>query len=82
MKLNANKFGLAAGIFWAVILFVFTLIAATTGYGTGWLQSFVATIYPGYTVSVFGSVLGLIYGFIDGYVGCWLFAALYNKLVG
>ena len=64
------------------MLFVFTLVAAITGYGTNWLQSFIVTIYPGYSVSVFGSVLGLVYGFTDGFVGGWLFAVLYNKLVG
>ena len=81
MKLNALKFGLAAGIFWAIALFAFTLIAATTGYGTAWLQSVIATIYPGYTVSPVGSVLGLVYGFVDGFAGCFIFAWLYNRLV-
>jgi len=82
MKLDAVKFALAAGIFWGGALFVFTVVAAFTGYGTEWLNSFIATIYPGFSVSYGGSLLGLIYGFIDGFIGCWIFAAIYNKLLG
>jgi len=81
MKLHAVKFGLAAGIFWGVVLFVFTLIAATSGYGAVWLKTFIVTIYPGYSVSFTGSVVGLVCGFVDGFVGCWIFASLYNRLL-
>ncbi|HUJ77285.1 MAG TPA: bacteriophage holin [bacterium] len=82
MKLHALKFGLAAGIFWGVCLFLFTWVASLSGYGTPWLQAVVVPIYPGYTVSPLGSVLGLVYGFLDGIIGCSIFAWLYNRLVG
>ncbi len=81
MQLNASKFGLAGGIFWAAVVFVCTLVATWTGFTAAWLNAFVATLYPGYTVSISGSVIGLIYGFFDGLIGCWLFATLYNKLL-
>jgi len=80
MKLNAHKFALAAGILWAIAMFVFTWIAVGTGY-LGDFLNIIAGVYPGYSVTAGGSFLGLVYGFIDGYVGCWLFAALYNKLL-
>lgn len=81
MKLNAAKFGLAGGIFWAAIVCICTLVATWTGFTAAWLNAFVATLYPGYTVSLGGSVLGLIYGFLDGLIGGWLFASIYNKLL-
>ncbi len=80
MKLNTNKFALAGGILWALYMFVLTWLAMFGGYAEGFLNM-VSGIYPWYTISVGGSILGLIWGFVDGYVGCWLFAALYNKLL-
>ncbi|MCR4328468.1 MAG: bacteriophage holin [Patescibacteria group bacterium] len=79
--LDAKKFGLAAGILWGAAMLVFTLISIATGYADEFM-SLMANVYPGYTVSVEGSVIGLIYGFLDGFIGCYLFAAIYNKLHG
>jgi hypothetical protein len=77
--LNQGTFALAGGILWAACLFITTLIAAGTGYAMEFLR-LVGSIYPGYDVSVTGSVVGLIYGFLDAYIGCYLFAWLYNRL--
>jgi len=78
MKLNAKGLAMAGGIFWGLCLFVMTLIATNNGYGAEVL-GMIANIYPGYEISVAGSVIGLIYGFIDGFVGLYIFAWLYNK---
>ncbi len=40
------------------------------------------SIYPGYHVSLTGSVVRLVYGFCDAYVGLYLFAMLYVRLSG
>lgn len=79
MKLNARNLGLAAGILWAAVMLVMTLISAGTGYSGEFLKM-MASIYPGYRVSVAGSIIGLVYGFVDGFVGLYLFAKLYNWL--
>ena len=36
--------------------------------------------YIGYSFSVVGAFVGLVYGFIDGAIGGALFAWLYNKI--
>lgn len=79
MKLDMKKFGLAGGVLWAVGLFVWTIIAIFTGWGQDMLY-LIGGIYPWYSISLGGAVIGLIWGFFDGFVGCWLFAWLYNKL--
>ncbi|MFH1307203.1 MAG: bacteriophage holin [Candidatus Micrarchaeota archaeon] len=79
MSLNAKNFALAAGIMWGIGLFFLTLISAYTGYGASFLK-LIMGVYPGYSISMMGSVVGLIYGFIDGFVGCYIFVWLYNKL--
>lgn len=77
--LNPKNLGLAAGIFWAVSMFVMTIAAIYTSYGVAWLE-LMASIYPGYTISWSGSIIGLIYGFLDGFVGLYILGWLYNKL--
>ena len=79
MTLHAKNFGLAGGILWGLSMFVITLVAVGTGYGSTFLN-LVANIYPGYSISLLGSVIGLIYGFIDAFIGLYIFAWLYNWL--
>ena len=80
MKLDAVKLGLAGGIVWGVVLFLTTLLSFWFGYGTTLLNLFVG-LYPGYSISLVGSILGLLYGFVDAFIGLFLIAWVYNKLV-
>lgn len=79
MVLNPKRFGLAAGIMWGLGLSLLTLVSAATSYAADFLN-IIASIYPGYSISVPGSLIGLVYGFFDGFVGCYIFAWLYNWL--
>jgi len=78
MKLNVKGLAMAGGVLWGLCVFVITLIAINNGYGTEFL-GLVASIYPGYEISAAGSVIGLIYGFVDGFIGLYIFGWLYNK---
>lgn len=80
MKIDAVRFGLAAGILWGISLFVLTLISMGTGYASEFLKS-ISYIYPGYSISGLGSIMGAVDGFIDGFVGCWIFIKIYNALL-
>ncbi len=79
MKLNIKAFALTCGIFWGLALFFLTWWLIAFG-GATKEPTFIAKIYLGYTISPIGSVLGLIYAFLDGLIGGALFAWLYNKL--
>jgi len=79
MTLNAKNFALAGGILWGAAMLILTLISVATGYGDAFL-TLIATVYPGYSISVVGSILGLVYGFIDAFIGLYIFAWLYNWL--
>ncbi len=76
--LNAKSLGLAGGTIWGLWLFVFTFINLYTGYGP-MFAGLMADVYPGYEVTVAGSFVGLIYGFLDGSIGLFLLGWLYNK---
>ena len=82
MKLNVNALGLACGIMSGVVVAVMTFTNVLWGY-PGSYMGLLSDIYRwGYDVnSYWGILAGLIYGFIDGYVGGIIFAWLYNKLV-
>ena len=79
MKLNARALGFALGVIWGVAILLVTLVSLWTGraYGKHFLYA-VASIYPGYSITNRGALLGLCYGFVDAFVFGWLIAHLYN----
>lgn len=74
-----RKLGLAGGIVMAVSLFICTVLAIYTGYSREAL-SLLPSVYPGYSISWPGAFIGLIYAFIDAFIGFYVLAWLYNKL--
>lgn len=81
MRLNLKALALSCGILWALCLFLVTLISLVTGYADALLEV-VASIYPGYSVSALGLILGLIYAFVDGAIAALIFGWVYNLFVG
>lgn len=81
MKLNVKAFGLACGLLVGVGLFLVTwwiiLFSGATQEVT-----FIGKVYRGYTISPLGSVIGLAWGLVDGFIGGAIFAWLYNFFVG
>lgn len=78
--LRPTKFGIAGGIIWGLGMFFTAIISMYTGYAKQFL-AIMSDIYPGFTISGWGCLLGLIYGFLDAFGGLFLLAWLYNKLV-
>jgi hypothetical protein len=81
MKLNVKAFALACGIFWGVGLFALTwwLIAWE---GSTHEITLIGRLYRGYNISPVGSIVGLLYGFVDAGVGGAILAWLYNAIAG
>lgn len=77
-KLNPLKLGLAGGVLWGVALFILTWISKYTGYAMFWLSQWM-DVYPGFDLSVMGTFIGLIYGFVDGFVVLFVLSWLYNR---
>jgi len=80
LKIDAFKFGIAAGIVSAICVFI-TTIGGIYGYVGMW-TSLIVDIYGafGYGISWLGAILGAVYGFIDAFIATWVFAVIYNKL--
>jgi hypothetical protein len=81
MRLNVNAFGLACGILWGLGLFFLTwwVIAFE---GVTYQPTVIGLVYRGYSISPWGSVIGLIWAFFDGWIGGAILAWLYNVLRG
>jgi len=81
MKLKPVALGISLGLVWGGSLFVTTWLSYYTGYGRLFLEVLAQSIYPGYTISPLGSLLGLFYGFLDGLVSAALIGWIYNRIV-
>jgi len=79
MTLNTKAFALAGGIMWGLIMAVLTIITLMSGYAVQFVN-LMADIYPGYTATSTGIIIGAFYGFLDGFIGCYIFAWLYGLI--
>jgi len=81
MKRNVKAFALTAGLFWGVGIFLLTWwIIFTTG--PSYDLTFLGRMYLGYRMTPPGSVIGLVWGFLDGVISGGIFALLYNFIAG
>ena len=81
MRLKPFKLGLALGMIWGANIFFTTWLSYFFGYG-GRFLAIMTNLYPGYNVSPLGSVIGLIYGFLDLFTGGLLVGIIYNAMNG
>lgn len=79
MRLNVKSFALTTGLVWGIGLFLLTWwIIAFDGI-TG-EPTLIGRLYRGYCISPAGSLIGLIWAFIDGLIIGAIFAWLYNLI--
>ena len=79
-KLDPKACGLAFGILWSGGVLLMGLLTMVCS----WAKPFVdalSTMYVGYGATIMGCLIGAIWGFIDAFIGGYLFAWLYNKLL-
>ena len=69
--------GLAGGVLWGASMFLMTYLAMWCNYGMAWMVM-MGDLYPGYSISMMGSFVGLFWGFIDGFIALYILAWLYN----
>jgi hypothetical protein len=82
MRFNVNALTVTAGIFWGgAILIVGLANIIWPGYGRAFLEV-VGSIYPGYYAQprIGQVVIAALYGIVDGAIGGFLFAWIYNSV--
>lgn len=89
LRLNAQILGLVLGLLMGLALFVATIwlvikgghYSASGEYIVGPNLQLLSQFFPGYSVSVQGSFVGLAYGFGVGIIGGAVIGWIYNKIV-
>jgi len=74
--------GIVLGILTGLVLFVATLwLVVKGGRNVGEHLSLLSQFFPGYRVTLFGSFIGLGYGFVSGFLIGFIVGRLYNYVV-
>lgn len=84
MRLSVKGLAIASGLLWGGCLLVMGLAhLISVSYGTNFL-SLMSSVYPGFhgARSLGDTLVGAIYGLIDGGIGGLVFGWLYNVFAG
>src|SRR5262249_32028717 len=82
LEINNRALGLVLGIITGLSIFVATLwLVIKGGPIVGPHLALLSPFFPGYSVTIFGSLVGLLYGFVVGYLVGWSIACLYTQFV-
>jgi len=79
-KLDVRAFSLALGSFWGVSVLMLGLASMIWRRGNK-IVRLSAIVYRGYSATLSGSLIGAVWGFLDGAVSGLLIAWIYNKFV-
>lgn len=79
-QLNALAAALSVGLLWGLCLFIWTFVSMQWGHGQSMLDM-MSDVYPWYEMTNRGAFAGLLWGFLDGFVGTYLVVWLYNFFV-
>jgi len=77
-KLNVKGLAIALGTTWAL-----GMLIAGWGAMYGWATEFVAvmgSVYLGYDATFSGGIIGAVWGFVDGAIGGFVIAVIYNAV--
>jgi hypothetical protein len=80
-KISPLGLGLGLGTVWGVSLLITTWVSYYTGYAELFLNTMAGSIYPGYSITLPGSFVGLLYGYIDGILGGLVIGWIHNRFV-
>ena len=76
-RVDETALGSAVGVLWAGGVVVLGL-TARLGWGDKW-RDMLSDVYIGYDSTPRGITMGAVWAFVDGFVGAYLLAWLYNR---
>jgi hypothetical protein len=79
MRLETRAFALTCGLIWGLGLLALTWWVMAFDGATG-EATVIGRVYRGYSLSPLGSLIGLLWGLVDGFIGGAIFAWLYNTI--
>ncbi len=84
MKLSIRGIALTMGLLGAACMLAVGIVnMITPNYGADFLNM-MSSVYPGfhYSRTWMSVLIGTVYGFMDGSIGGWVFASIYDWIVG
>ena len=82
LKLDRIAFGVSLGTVSGLLVFLATLILVIKGGDVvGPNLRLLSEYFPGYEVTASGSAVGLVYGFLTGFISGWSFALIRNTMM-
>lgn len=75
--LNPKALGIGCGAVCGLYVFCLGLAATYLGWGEGIVEP-LSTLYRGYGATFTGSLIGGIWGMVDGFIAGYIFALIYN----
>jgi hypothetical protein len=78
--LSKTGLGLAFGILWGASMLVLGLTAYLIDWGTAFVH-IMSSIYVGFHISIAGSFIGALWGFVDAFIAGFIIAWLYNIVI-
>ena len=82
LRLNGRAWGIALGLLLGSGIFLATIVLVIKGGpDVGQHLSLLSVFFPGYRVTVLGSLIGFVYAFVLGYALGRLVGTVYNRLV-
>jgi hypothetical protein len=80
MKLDVKALAITCSLLWGLGLCLATLWILLLE-GPSMNPTFIGRIYRGYSLTLPGAFIGLVWGLVDGAIGGAIFAWLYNRFV-
>lgn len=76
-KFNPPALALSAGVLWGLGVFFIAFVSMMWGYAGLWTE-LLGDAYIGVEATWRGAFVGLVWGFVDAFIGAFIFAHLYN----
>jgi tryptophan-rich sensory protein len=80
LKLDVKAFGFALGVVWGGLMFLLGMADMLYFWGNTWGRM-MNLIYVGYSPTVFGSIIGAVWGFVYASLLGFAAALMYNRFV-
>lgn len=77
MKLDALRFGIACGLVWAGAVLSLGIMSEALNWGTPLVRG-LGGLYLGYKATPGGIAIGTVWAVLDGGIGGFILAAVYN----
>ena len=77
-NLNVVNFGVALGCTWAIGILILGWIGWLSGWGILMIRV-MGSVYLGFHATFWGTIIGAVWAFVDGFIAGIILAAIYNS---